>query len=93
MNRMKRNGELLLLSMHYGVSEQSAYTKISNLMWRAGPDAQNTKEVQLERVKAQFFSSVLHLRGDQIAVQPYEREGNILCWNGEASRTTTLLQE
>jgi hypothetical protein len=44
---------------------------------------QNTKKLERDNVCIQFFSSVLHLRGDQIAVQPYEHDGNILCWNGE----------
>ena len=53
---------------------------INNLL---GPNAQNAINVQYESTNMRFFSSVLHLRGDHVATQPHERDGNVLCWNGE----------
>lgn len=56
-----------------------------------GPDSLRTHTVQLPgKVDSQhslvltFTSSVLHLRGKEVTVQPLISEaGDILCWNGE----------
>jgi hypothetical protein len=53
----------------------------------AGPHAQKTVTVDHGLNRMRFFSSVLHLRGDHVAVQPHQREEDILCWNGEVFRT------
>jgi hypothetical protein len=31
----------------------------------------------------EFFASELRLRGQSSIVQPHEKEGDVLCWNGE----------
>jgi hypothetical protein len=32
-----------------------------------------------------FFASELRLRGDAPVIQPHEKQGDVLCWNGEVS--------
>ncbi|KAF9270438.1 hypothetical protein L218DRAFT_848553 [Marasmius fiardii PR-910] len=60
-----------------------------------GPDAQRTCTVTLPeksslddstcaRILMEFFASELRLRGELPIVQPHERDGDFLCWNGEA---------
>ncbi|KAJ8084263.1 hypothetical protein PM082_003031 [Marasmius tenuissimus] len=34
-------------------------------------------------ISMEFFASELHLRGDLPVIQPHEKDGDILCWNGE----------
>ncbi|KAL0950911.1 hypothetical protein HGRIS_007670 [Hohenbuehelia grisea] len=60
-----------------------------------GPDAQRAfvksfdvpaaslKPETSSALHLRFFSSELRLRGSQPVLQPHERDGNILCWNGE----------
>jgi asparagine synthetase B (glutamine-hydrolysing) len=55
-----------------------------------GPDSLQTHRIQLPASDSQpsleltFTSSVLHLRGNEVTVQPLISEaGDILCWNGE----------
>ena len=55
-----------------------------------GPDSLQTHRIQLPASDSQpsleltFTSSVLHLRGNEVTVQPLiSEEGDILCWNGE----------
>jgi asparagine synthetase B (glutamine-hydrolysing) len=55
-----------------------------------GPDSLQTHRIQLPATDSQpsleltFTSSVLHLRGNEVTVQPLISEvGDILCWNGE----------
>lgn len=50
-----------------------------------GPHAQNATNIRHGSINMQFFSSVLHLRGDHVVAQPHEHDGNVLCWNGEVS--------
>jgi hypothetical protein len=59
----------------------------------AGPHAQKTVTVDHELNKMRFFSSVLHLRGDHVAVQPHQREEDILCWNGEVFELCRLSRD
>ena len=33
----------------------------------------------------EFFASELRLRGSEPVVQPHQRDGDVLCWNGEVS--------
>lgn len=37
------------------------------------------------RMDLKFFASELRLRGDRPVVQPHEKDGDVLCWNGEVS--------
>ncbi|KAK8798802.1 hypothetical protein WA158_007886 [Blastocystis sp. Blastoise] len=47
-----------------------------------GPDSQN--EVELSDTNMCFFSSVLHIRGENTVSQPLvDENGNMLLWNGE----------
>ena len=55
-----------------------------------GPDSLQTHRIQLPGSDSQpslelaFTSSVLHLRGHEVTVQPLISEaGDVLCWNGE----------
>lgn len=49
-----------------------------------GPDSLKTVERSAHGHLMSFTSSVLHLRGRSVHVQPSEDNlGNILCWNGE----------
>lgn len=50
-----------------------------------GPDSLRTSHAVIEDISLSFTSSVLHLRGTSITVQPViDEAGNTLCWNGEA---------
>src|SRR5436190_649869 len=49
-----------------------------------GPDSLQTHHVRLPNLELSFTSSVLHLRGETVTVQPLVSEkGDVLCWNGE----------
>ncbi|GAA5891353.1 hypothetical protein JCM8208_002596 [Rhodotorula glutinis] len=53
-----------------------------------GPDdcRQHGQDVVTERgigYRLDFHASVLHMRGDNLTVQPFIRDGNVLLWNGE----------
>ncbi|KAF8219244.1 hypothetical protein L208DRAFT_1427107 [Tricholoma matsutake] len=56
-----------------------------------GPDAQGFHRVFVNPAAdekqpsliLEFFASQLRLRGHASIVQPHEKEGNVLCWNGE----------
>ena len=51
---------------------------------RRGPDAQAHLEVPLtETLKARFYGTTLHFRGDLTPQPLKDEEGNILLWNGE----------
>lgn len=63
-----------------------------HLQWISarGPDSLQTLTVEIpssdsqQNLELTFTSSVLHLRGQQVTVQPLvSEEGGILCWNGE----------
>ncbi|KIK71245.1 hypothetical protein GYMLUDRAFT_185793 [Collybiopsis luxurians FD-317 M1] len=48
-----------------------------------GPDARKSCFISLSQLELELFSSELRLRGNDPVVQPHQRDGNILCWNGE----------
>ncbi|KAL0575130.1 hypothetical protein V5O48_006834 [Marasmius crinis-equi] len=61
-----------------------------------GPDAQQSHAITLPDsnkesvdrssspgISLEFFASELRLRGDSPVIQPHEKDGDILCWNGE----------
>ncbi|KAH8991989.1 asparagine synthase-domain-containing protein [Lactarius akahatsu] len=58
-----------------------------------GPDVQRDHQITLKSdhgatVYLDFFASELRLRGDAPVAQPHIHEsGNVLCWNGEVSRS------
>ncbi|KAF9505630.1 hypothetical protein BS47DRAFT_515804 [Hydnum rufescens UP504] len=85
-------GALHQLNALRGPTAASTAPRIHLTRIHAGPDSQrlisrvvsssSTSDIQLS-----LFSSVLHLRGDHIVVQPHiNSKGDILCWNGEVFR-------
>jgi asparagine synthetase B (glutamine-hydrolysing) len=74
------------------VKSSSCIVRDEHLQWISarGPDSLKTLTVQIPARETQdnldltFTSSVLHLRGQHVTVQPLVSEdGDILCWNGE----------
>ncbi|KAG7099435.1 hypothetical protein E1B28_001286 [Marasmius oreades] len=68
--------------------------KLRNANAARGPDAQRSYTATLpkksvssmddSRILMEFFVSELRLRGElPVIVQPHEKDGNFLCWNGE----------
>lgn len=62
-----------------------------------GPDSQGHYEVTivpevagLKTLVLDFYASELPLRGDGPVEQPHRKDGDVLCWNGEASSTTYI---
>lgn len=72
------------------ISYQNLYPSNSHRSG-VGPDAQGFYRVIVspnvdERqspLLLEFFASELRLRGEASVVQPHEKEGDVLCWNGE----------
>ncbi|THH31989.1 hypothetical protein EUX98_g2193 [Antrodiella citrinella] len=49
-----------------------------------GPDAQDSCNFDVDGSELSFFSSELHLRGNEHISQPHRNDnGHVLCWNGE----------
>ncbi|PVG04748.1 hypothetical protein CPB86DRAFT_721197 [Serendipita vermifera] len=63
--------------------DEEEWRSLVHLNAQRGPSAQKEIKHQIEAYNLSVFSSVLHLRGDKVAMQPHERGGNIFCWNGE----------
>ncbi|KAF5382945.1 hypothetical protein D9757_006339 [Collybiopsis confluens] len=58
-----------------------------------GPDACKSCSFSLAQLELELFSSELRLRGTHPVVQPHERDGNILCWNGEVFAGLNILRD
>ncbi|KAH6917180.1 asparagine synthase [Coprinopsis sp. MPI-PUGE-AT-0042] len=55
-----------------------------------GPDNQQNIVIDVQekngsKVSVDFYGAELHLRGSGEVKQPHQKDGNILCWNGEVS--------
>ncbi|KAI7885743.1 hypothetical protein K492DRAFT_203752 [Lichtheimia hyalospora FSU 10163] len=81
-------GILFSLTCRDSPIDSTVWQSLIDLNTKRGPDSQTTRETNVgqdQNLVAQFFSSVLHLRGRSNVVQPLESKstGDILCWNGE----------
>lgn len=81
----------ILVSVAYGEDSTSGKDLVPWINAR-GPDSLRTHKVRIgilegnthHFLELSFTSSVLHLRGKDVTVQPLVSEsGDILCWNGE----------
>ncbi|KAK7463808.1 hypothetical protein VKT23_007146 [Stygiomarasmius scandens] len=77
--------------------DEGLLRRLREINAQRGPDAQSScfrypspsrsrNPLQCEGVKdlrMEFFSSELRLRGNFPVVQPHQKDGNVLCWNGE----------
>ncbi|KAG5639367.1 hypothetical protein H0H81_003511 [Sphagnurus paluster] len=69
--------------------------KLQNANSTRGPDSQGLYRASVacapdspspttpHAFSLEFYASELRLRGDRIIVQPHEKDGDVLCWNGE----------
>jgi len=80
----------ILVSVAIKGSEKSALNGLTPWIAARGPDSLQTRRIQIpfpdtqQSVELTFTSSVLHLRGHDVTVQPLvSQSGDILCWNGE----------
>jgi len=83
----------IIVSIASGSSPESILSPLTLYISSRGPDSIQTHTVHLPPLNSTsqttnltvtFTSSVLHLRGPAITVQPLiSQSGNILCWNGE----------
>ena len=80
----------ILVSVAIKGSEKSALNGLTPWIAARGPDSLQTQRIQIpfpdtqQSVELTFTSSVLHLRGHDVSVQPLvSQSGDILCWNGE----------
>ncbi|CVK83580.1 related to asparagine synthases [Fusarium mangiferae] len=66
--------------------EQTLSSVSERCLVNRGPDHTGTVRIQLDDLFLTFTSTVLSLRGDHVAKQPFVDHvtGSILCWNGEA---------
>ncbi|KAG8781896.1 hypothetical protein FRC15_007895 [Serendipita sp. 397] len=63
--------------------DEKEWEELTRLNAQRGPNSQKEISLEIGNLSLRFFSSVLHLRGDHVAVQPHTDDQNILCWNGE----------
>lgn len=80
----------ILVSVAIKGAEKSALNGLTPWIAARGPDSLQTQRIQIpfpdtqQSVELTFTSSVLHLRGHDVTVQPLvSQSGDILCWNGE----------
>jgi len=79
----------IVVSIGFTGSSSSIHEKLAPWISSRGPDSLKTVKFNLASTHAgspelTFTSSVLHLRGAEVAVQPLvSTTGDILCWNGE----------
>lgn len=65
------------------------------LIQAEGPDAQNEYQFSIPELTPPalstflFVASELRLRGKDLVQQPHLKNGNVLCWNGEVSVSST----
>jgi asparagine synthetase B (glutamine-hydrolysing) len=83
----------ILVSVEAGYTVAQEYDDIAPWIAARGPDSLQSEKVlvcQEEPVgflTVSFTSSVLHLRGHEVTVQPLVSDtGDVLCWNGEVWR-------
>lgn len=78
-----------MCGIHATISVNNAAELSKNLqqsLTDRGPDHLGVAERQLPHTTLKFTSTVLALRGDHVAKQPFEdtQSGSVFCWNGEA---------
>ena len=78
-----------MCGIHATISVNDAAELSENLrqsLTDRGPDHLGVAERQLSHIALKFTSTVLALRGDHVAQQPFEdtKSGSVFCWNGEA---------
>src|SRR5438045_4440416 len=80
----------ILVSVTFRGSPSSLHGDLVGYIAARGPDSFETHKIQIAALPSQqtveltFTSSVLHLRGQEVTVQPLvSKGGDVLCWNGE----------
>lgn len=78
-----------MCGIHATISANNAAELSENLrqsLTDRGPDHFGVAERQLPHITLKFTSTVLALRGNHVAKQPFENteSGSVFCWNGEA---------
>lgn len=78
-----------MCGIHATISVDDAAELSENLrqsLTDRGPDHLGVAERHLSHATLRFTSTVLALRGDHVAKQPFEdtKSGSVFCWNGEA---------
>jgi asparagine synthetase B (glutamine-hydrolysing) len=80
----------ILVSVAFRDSPSAAYDDLIPYISARGPDSLQTHRIQIpvghveQSIELTFTSSVLHLRGQKLTIQPLVSEKmNVLCWNGE----------
>src|SRR5437773_4924328 len=80
----------ILFSVAFRDFPSPAYNEVAPYISARGPDSLQTHRIQLsaghseQTLELKFTSSVLHLRGQKVTVQPLlSEENDVLCWNGE----------
>lgn len=73
---------LRLSSCQCDLNEQEG--RLKDVLKARGPDAQNQLQTHHdEELSLSFYATLLWLRGKQPHIQPDQRDGNILLWNGD----------
>lgn len=80
---MKMCGILAQIINNLVSDRKTVSEKDVNCIRSRGPDCMKTIQVDLGKVRASFTSSVLHLRGIQMAEQPMQSDRFVFQWNGE----------
>ena len=80
----------ILFSVAFRDSPSAAHDDLAPYISARGPDSLQTHRIQIpvghaeQSIELTFTSSVLHLRGQKLTVQPLVSEKmDVLCWNGE----------
>jgi asparagine synthetase B (glutamine-hydrolysing) len=80
----------ILFSIRLIDNSSTIHDDLTQWISARGPDSLRTYKVQLsgqtshQSLELTFTSSVLHLRGREVTVQPLVSDtGDVLCWNGE----------
>jgi asparagine synthetase B (glutamine-hydrolysing) len=88
----------IIMSIAEKGSCSAIYEELTPWISARGPDSLKTITLTLptkdnRQVVLIFTSSVLHLRGQEVTVQPLvSPSGNILCWNGEIWKGLTITE-
>lgn len=80
----------IVVSIAFKDSASTAHNDLIPYISSRGPDSLRTYKIEIpagdsqQSLEVTFTSSVLHLRGQKVTVQPLVSEdGDVLCWNGE----------
>ncbi|THU94866.1 hypothetical protein K435DRAFT_966719 [Dendrothele bispora CBS 962.96] len=69
------------INAHRGPDAQSSC--FHSLDYSQSQNTSRCEDVKTNILQLEFFSSELRLRGNLPVIQPHQRNGNVLCWNGE----------